>query len=191
MNTRVEKKEGKNELQNPYRSERVIFKFEAWFFAIPYIREKKRKPQRLCTVTYMSSLSLFSYVTQQGPWGDAFLLLHPHLPFLSLSLLARKTFCIYIIIKYGYMHGKSAIKIDSSFYSTFSLSTTFAFAFSFPPQGLSARSQHGNFLFCCFSLRKRPSNYLAKETETFWAWMCYYEASAFVDKFYVSQAWNL
>lgn len=36
---------GKKELHNPYRVrssyKRVIFKFEAWFFAIPYKRARK------------------------------------------------------------------------------------------------------------------------------------------------------
>lgn len=125
-----------------------------------------------------------------------FLLLHPHLCFFSPVSLAlsskiyirsafgeEKTFCIvaiYIIIKYGYnmKHGKSAIKIDSSFLLRIARSVFFPPSpYSSPhlhishPQGVDARSQHGNFFFfaafCCFPLFKHLSDYLAKETETF------------------------
>lgn len=119
---------------------RVIFKFEAWFFCSLW-REKERKPQRLCTVTYMSSRSLFlckraleknfsspfSRPSDEGKEQNLF----PH------SFLGEgKEFLLHIhhhkICTTNTKHGKSAIKIDSCVFLHKTARSVFSHYFSNP-----------------------------------------------------------
>lgn len=146
-------------------------------FPIPYNREKKRKtPKIMYSHLYVKSEPFLCNIARAR--RKTFLLLHPHLCFFSPVSLAlsskiyirsafgeEKTFCIvaiYIIIKYGYnmKHGKSAIKIDSSFLLRIARSVFFPpspYSISTSPHLASTRSRCSKptwqlFFFCCFLL---------------------------------------